>query len=288
MSIMPKSGFSPSSSSILATMSCCSSRGGRGKSKGVTFLLLIGAFILEEGNPASLLALTPFMIVIAGTCGVVVISFPMSTIKKMGKALKVAFSSKKSELPKLIYYFKDVSTKTRRNGLLSLESEISGSTEVDPFIKKGLQMVVDGLEPQSVKSTLELQLEMMAERHHSCIAVLEAMGGFSPTLGVLGTVMGLVQVLSNLSDPAALGGKIATAFIATLYGVGAANVIYLPLATKLKNLNNEDVLEKMLIIEAVTLIQEGVNPNVIGEKLKSFLDAKGLAEYDKLDSTVEA
>ena len=252
------------------------------------FVMLIGAFILEDGKPAALLALTPAMIVIGGTLCAIIIGFPISTLKKMGKALKVAFSSKKSELPKLIYYFKDVSTKTRRNGLLSLESEISGNPDVDPFIKKGLQMVVDGLEPQSVKSTLELQLEMMAERHHSCIAVLEAAGGFSPTLGVLGTVMGLVQVLSNLSDAAALGGKIAVAFIATLYGVGFANIVYLPIATKLKNINNDDVLEKMLIIEAVTLIQEGVNPNVISEKLKSFLDAKGLAEYEKLDKAVEA
>jgi chemotaxis protein MotA len=252
------------------------------------FVMLILAFILEEGKPSALISLTPAMIVIGGTMCAVIIGFPMSTLKKMGKAIKVAFGGKKADLPKLIFYFKDVSTKTRRNGLLSLESEISGSENVDPFIKKGLQMVVDGLEPQSVKATLELQLEMMAERHHACIGVLEAAGGFSPTLGVLGTVMGLVQVLSNLSDPAALGGKIATAFIATLYGVGFANLIYLPLATKLKNLNNEDILEKMLIIEAVTLIQEGVNPNVISEKLKSFLDAKGLAAYDSLDKAVEA
>ncbi len=200
------------------------------------FVMLIVAFILEGGKPIKLISLTPAMIVIGGTLCAVVIAYPMSTLKKMMKAIKVAFSSKKSNLPQLIYYFKDISTKTRRNGLLSLETEISGSTEVDPFIKKGLQMVVDGLEPQSVKSTLDLQLEMMAERHHSCISVLEAAGGFSPTLGVLGTVMGLVQVLSNLSDPEALGEKIATAFIATLYGVGFANLVYLPLAAKLKKL----------------------------------------------------
>ena len=253
-----------------------------------SFVILIVAFIEEEGNPLDLISLTPSMIVFGGTFGACIIAFPMSTIKKMGKAIKIAFKSKKSKLPELIYYFKDISTKTRRNGLLSLETEISGTENIDPFIKKGLQMVVDGLEPQSVKSTLELQLEMMAERHHSCIAVLEAAGGFSPTMGVLGTVMGLVQVLGNLSDPSSLGPKIAVAFIATLYGVGFANLVWLPLAAKLKNINNEEILEKELIIEAVTLIQEGVNPNVIGEKLKSFLDAKDLAAYDQLDKAVEA
>jgi len=255
----------------------------------LAFVALVAAFIIEGGHPDGLLSLTAAIIVFIGTGCAVVASFPMSRIKKIPKILKVCFGSRKSDLPKLIYYFKEVSTKTRRNGLLSLESEITGATEVDPFIKKGLQMVVDGLEPQSVKGTLELQVDMMSERHHEGAQMFEAAGGLSPTLGIIGTVMGLVHVLGSLGgDSSTLGETIAPAFIATLYGVAFANLVYIPICTKLKSLDAEEVKEKLLVIEAVTLIQEGVNPNVIGEKLKSFLDGKELAEYEQIDKAVEA
>ena len=254
----------------------------------IAFAALILAFILEGGHPAGLISPTSMIIVFIGTFCAVFASFPLEKIKKIPKILKICFGSRKSDLPKLIYYFKDISTKTRRNGLLSLEAEISATDDIDPFIKKGLQMVVDGLEPQSVRSTLELQVEMMTERHHEGAQIFEAAGGFSPTLGIIGTVMGLVHVLGSLGgDSSKLGETIAPAFIATLYGVSFANLVYLPIGTKLKALDAEEVKEKLLIIEAVTLIQEGVNPNVIGEKLKSFLDGAELEEYEKMDKAVE-
>lgn len=254
------------------------------------FVALIVAFVIEHGKPLKLLGISPAIIVFGGTFCAVIASFPMEKLKKVPKLLKVAFGNKKNDLPKLIYYFKEVSTKTRRNGLLSLESEISANGEVDPFIKKGLQMVVDGLEPQSVKSTLELQVEMMSERHHEGAEIFVAAGGLSPTLGIIGTVMGLINVLGSLggSESGNLGETIAPAFICTLYGLSFANLVALPIGSKLKALDADEVKEKMLIIEAVTLIQEGVNPNVIGEKLKSFLDGKQLAEYELIDKAVEA
>ena len=255
----------------------------------LAFVALLAAFLMEGGQPSGLVSTTAAIIVFIGTACAVIASFPMTRIKRVPKILKICFGNRKSDLPRLIYYFKEISTKTRRNGLLSLESEISGSTEVDPFIKKGLQMVVDGLEPQSVKSTLELQVDMMSDRHHEYAQIFEAAGGLSPTLGIIGTVMGLVHVLGSLGgDSSKLGSTIAPAFIATLYGVGFANLVYIPIASKLKALDAEEVKEKLLVIEAVTLIQEGVNPNVIGEKLKSFLDGKELAEYEQLDKAVEA
>ena len=254
----------------------------------IGFGMVIVSFIIEGGKIGSLFLLPPAMIIFGGTFGAVIGSFPMDILKRTPKILKVVFSNKNSELPKLIAYFKDVSTKTRRNGLLSLESEISGDSAIDPFIKKGLQMVVDGLEPQSVRTTLELQTEMMSERHHEGASIFEAAGGYSPTLGVTGTVMGMVHILGNLSgDSSALAPLIAGAFIATLYGIAFANLVFLPMASKLKAIDKSEVKEKMLIIEAVTLIQEGVNPNVISEKLKSFLNNEELKSYEDMDKAVE-
>lgn len=252
------------------------------------FAFLILAFVLEKGNPAKLVSLTPAMIVFGGTISAVVISFPIQTVKKVGKVLKVAFASKPRDMVSLIVYFKELAFKTRKNGLLSIEGEI-GDANMDPFVKKGLQMIVDGVEPQTVRGILELETEMMSERHKNCVALFESAGGYSPTMGVIGTVMSLVVVLGGLasSDTAALGEKISTAFIATLYGVGFANLVWLPIGNRLKEINKEEEVEKNLITEAVLLIQEGVNPNTIAEKLKSFLGKEELVKFESMDKKVE-
>lgn len=253
----------------------------------VGFAMLIVAFIMEGGSPAKLLSLTCAMIVIGGTLSAVVIAFPIDTVKKIGKSAKVAFTSKPKDLVGHIVFFKELAFKTRKNGLLSIEGEL-GDANMDSFVKKGLQMIVDGVEPQTVRGIMELETDMMSERHKNCIALFESAGGFSPTMGVIGTVMSLVNVLGNLSgDSAALGEKISTAFIATLYGVGLANLIWLPLANKLKEINKEEEMEKNLVTEAVLLIQEGVNPNTIAEKLKSFLGGEELKKYESMDKKVE-
>lgn len=251
---------------------------------------LIVAFLLEGGSLTALLSPTSALIVFGGTFAAVGISFPLHDLKRLGKVLKVAFSAKPKDLPELIMYFKDLAFKTRKNGLLSIEGEISGDDNVDPFIKKGLQMIVDGVEPQAVRDILELEADMTSERHRAGSAMFDSAGGYGPTLGIIGTVMGLVHVLGSLSggDPSELGGKIATAFIATLYGVASANLIYLPIGTRLKNIDKQEQVEKSLIIEAVLFIQEGVNPNTIAEKLKGFLNKNELAKFEGLDKKVEA
>jgi chemotaxis protein MotA len=251
------------------------------------FVSMIGSFMLEGGHFMALMEPTAAMIVFGGTIATIVISFPVEDLKRLPKICKVLFSSKKSNTVTLISYFKDLSFKTRKNGLLSIESEITADANMDPFIKKGLQMVVDGVEGQAVRSILELQAEMTYDRHGEGYAMFEAAGGFAPTMGIIGTVMGLVHVLGNLDDPASLGPKIAVAFIATLYGVGSANLMYLPMGAKLKALNNQEMKERTLIVEAILFIQEGVNPNTIAEKLKSFLDPKELAKFDELNKKVE-
>lgn len=244
------------------------------------FICIIVGFIIEGGTPMALIQPTAFLIVVGGTLGAVGVSFPSKTIKKIFKVIGLAFKKKEFDLKQHIIYFKEISLKTRRDGLLRLESELTGA-DLDPFIKKGLQMVVDGIEPSSVKSILNTKLENLSERHDECIEMLSAAGGYAPTMGIVGTITSLVIVLSNLSNASAMGGKIAVAFIATLYGLGTANLFWLPIASKLKEFNKAEIIEKEMLIEAVLLIQEGVNPNTLVSKLVGYLtddEAKLLEE----------
>lgn len=234
------------------------------------FVALVVAFIMDEGNPARLLQPTAAIIVFGGIAGAVGVSFPSDDLKRILAILKVAFKSRKRDMIQLIDYFKEIAIKTRKNGLLTIEEDISKVE--DPFIKKGLQMVVDGVEPETIRNILEEQANTIFERHKSGASIFEAAGGFAPTMGIIGTVMGLVQVLANLEDPQSLGPKISTAFVATLYGVSSANLIFLPIANKLKALNKRENKEFELIIEAILSIQEGLNPSTMVEKLKSFLN----------------
>lgn len=248
--------------------------------------ILVG-YILEGGSALALLGATAAMIVFGGTIGAVGLSFPVDTLKRIPKMFKVLLNPRKADLPALISYFKDVSYKTRKNGLLSLEGEISNDPNIDPFIKKGLQLVVDGVDPQAVRSILELELESTSDRHMEGCNVFESAGGYAPTMGIVGTVMGLVHVLGNLEDTSTLGAKIATAFLATLYGIGSANLLWLPIGNRLKEEDNKEVKEKTLIIEAILYIQEGINPNTIAEKLKSFLNKEELSKFEQMDGKAE-
>lgn len=246
------------------------------------FLVMILSFLLEGGSLVALLAPTAAMIVFGGTIAAVGVSFPASTLRKIPKLFGIIFKKQDRDLAKLIIYFKEISYKTRKEGILSLENDLSND-KLDPFIKKGLQLVVDGSDSQIVKGVLELDLESTCERHKEGAEIFESAGGFSPTMGIIGTVMGLVHVLGSLEDPNSLGPKIAVAFIATLYGVSFANLLWLPIASKLKALDNQEFKEKNLIIEATLCIQEGINPNTIIEKLKGFLDKDQLKRLEKLD-----
>jgi chemotaxis protein MotA len=157
--------------------------------------------------------------------------------------------------------------RARREVLLSLQGDVEAVE--DPFIRHGLQMVIDGLEPDTVEEILEIEIESMQARHMKGIDMFAKMGGYSPTFGVLGTVMGLVSVLSNLSDPSGLGESIATAFIATLFGVGAANILWLPISANLKGKDAAEVAERRLALDAVLAIQAGDNPRIVAQKLRA-------------------
>jgi chemotaxis protein MotA len=249
------------------------------------FVMMIGSFVIEGGTLGSLLAPTAAMIVFGGTLAAVGLAFPMKDFKRLPGAAGKVFKGKEKDLGEMILFFKSLSIKARKNGLLSIETEINAEG-IDPFVKKGLQLVVDGVDPQTIEGILELEAEATSERHKKASAMFESAGGFSPTMGIIGTVMGLVHVLGNLSDPSSLGPKIAVAFIATLYGVSFANLVYLPMGSKLKILDEYENNERMLVIEAVLLIQTGTNPTTLVEKLKGLLNNKDRLKLDAAEKEV--
>jgi len=239
---------------------------------GVALLCILGAAVVESGSIAILFALLNVpsaMIVFGGTLGTVLVAFPMERVTKLPKILGVAFHQEQSSERDLVNLFVRLAERARREGLLALESEAANIH--DEAIKKGILLVVDGTDPELVREIMEADVSAMAERHEGKYAMFEAAGGFAPTMGIIGTVMGLVNVLSHLDKPDELGKSIATAFIATLYGVLSANVFWLPIGNRLKQRNKEEVAFRTLAIEGVLAVQAGDNPRVLREKLEAFL-----------------
>jgi chemotaxis protein MotA len=251
--------------------------------------LIIG-FLMEGGNPASLLSLSSIIIILGGTLGAVFVSFPMNEMKKMPQLFKIAFTNKDRDLASVILYFEKLANKVRSEGLLSLEEYLEGeeSKNVSDLIKKGIQLVVDGTDPELIRDILQTDLSAMAERHKIAANIFAAAGGYSPTMGVIGTVMGLVNAMANMSAGAEkLVESIGGAFIATLYGVSIANLIWLPIGNKLKLKSAGEMLENKLIVEGILSIQSGENPRIIVEKLKSFVPRDQAEKLNKKDDEKE-
>ncbi len=226
--------------------------------------------ILEGGSPMALLNVPAGVIVLGGTLGATLIAYPFSYVVGLPKYLMRAILDRPLDATRTIESFVDLADKARREGLLALEREVDG---LEPFERKGLMMVVDGTDPSVVREVMETEIEGIQERHRASYGTLEAMGGFAPTMGIIGTVMGLVNVLQKLEDPTALAHSIAVAFIATLYGVTTANLLWLPLASKLKQKSELEVSVRELTIEAVMSVQAGDNPRLVREKLEARLPA---------------
>ena len=234
---------------------------------------IIGGMVIEGGNPAALFNIPGLMIVVVGTLGAVMVSQPLPNLIGMPKALMLAFfGGKQHDAPAIVNSLVTMADRSRREGLLALEAEID--TIHDPFLKKGVQLMIDGTDPELLREIMEIDAEAMKHRHESKFAVLEFMGGIAPTIGVLGAVMGLMGVMSHLDEPEHIGPGIATAFVATFYGVSTANVIFLPLANKLKNNSKHEVAYLNMVIEGLMSIQAGDNPRIVREKLEGFLTPK--------------
>ena len=245
---------------------------------------ILGGYIIEGGSIAGLLNIPGFMIVVVGTLGATIISFPLSTSLSIPKLrLAALFSKVAVRARNMSAELVGMADKARREGLLSLEDEAQNIS--DAFAKKGLMLMIDGTDPDALRSIMEIDIDAVAQRHRQNAKVFETGGGYAPTLGVLGAVMGLITVLSNLGgDPEALGHGIATAFVATFYGVGMANVVLLPIAEKLKIRSAEERMVRDMILEGILSIQAGDNPRIVREKLEAFLPPGDRSSDDDDDS----
>jgi len=240
--------------------------------------ILVGQ-LLEGGHVGSILQLTAFMIVIGGTLGAMFVQNPMNVVVKGFGMLSMAFLDRKQNLKARITQIIELANLSRKSGLLALEGKIK---EIDdPLFQKGLQLIVDGTEPKIIQDILESEVEHHEEESLLAAKIWEAAGGYSPTIGILGAVLGLIHVMENLADPSKLGGGIATAFVATIYGVGSANILFLPIANKLKIKVKRNSMEQTLIIKGLTSLAQGENPRVIQEKLESYLPHHERSHGDK-------
>jgi chemotaxis protein MotA len=230
--------------------------------------LLMGAMMDGTQIPA-FINIPAMLIVFGGTLGVTMAGTSMVQMKLIPKLYKLAFSPPEYKLRERVALLVRFAEMARREGLLALDDELQNVE--DEFTRKGMQLVVDGTDPELVGTILEIELEAMAARHAKGAQPFEKAGGFAPTLGITGTVMGLVHVLENLSQPSTLGPAISSAFIATLYGVGSANVVFLPVANKLKFLSALEQELGYLTIEGILAIQAGDNPRVVESKLLSYV-----------------
>jgi len=230
-------------------------------------LILLGQ-ALEGGHVGSILQLTAALIIFGGTFGAVMVAFPKKHFMMGMRMVKLAFADKKTDLGGLARQIVEFASVARRDGVLALEGKL-GDVQ-DPFLRRALQFVVDGVDAEVTRSTLDAAIDADYEEHIVGAKVWESAGGFAPTIGILGAVLGLIHVMENLNDPTKLGGGIATAFVATVYGVGSANIFFLPFANKIKIKLTAEKERKTLIAEGVLSIQEGLNPRVLEEKLRAF------------------
>ncbi len=229
---------------------------------------ILGGQAIEGGHAGSLVQATAAIIVFGGTIGACMVAFPKPDFMRGVKSGKRAFKNEKSTIPDLMKKILELAAIARRDGVLALESQLP--TIEDKFLRNAMQFLVDGVDAEVARDALEAEIHHSIEEANLGAKVWESAGGFSPTVGILGAVLGLIHVMENLSDPSKLGGGIATAFVATVYGVGAANLVFLPMATKIKRKVSLDKERMVLISEGVLSIQEGLNPRVLEEKLKAY------------------
>lgn len=244
-----------------------------------TFLLALPAAMavvavalrLEGGQLHILLQPSAALVVFGGTIVAVVFSFPIGLLFRTWRALAAAFGGARPPDRALLARIGEYATRARQRGTLALEGDVAGAG--DPFLARAIALVVDGVAPADVRHTLKAFSEAREEADSECALVLEAAAGYAPTLGILGAVLGLMQAMANLAEPGRLGPAIAVAFVATVYGVGSANLVFLPLATRLRGLCRTAALNREVIIEGAVAIQQGMHPALIDSHLRGLLAA---------------
>lgn len=241
-------------------------------------VLLTGAIILG-GQPIIFVSVESMLIVIGGTMAATMVNYSWDKLSKLPSLVKIAFAKNDHDSNKVISLLVQFAEKARREGLLALEQEVM---EVDDqFLQKGIQLVVDGTDPELVRNILETKLTFIEERHHEGQGILKQMGRLSPAFGMIGTLIGLIQMLSELDDPTQLGSGMAVALLTTFYGALIANLIFIPLAGKLETTSHDEILLKEVMIEGILSIQAGENPRIVEEKLRAFLAEEDGASADE-------
>jgi len=230
---------------------------------------IFGAQIMEGGSPTSIILVPPLVLVICGTLGAAMAGGVLKDTLGIVNQLKLAFTGKVTAPGELVDSIVKLAERARREGLLALEDAAKGVSH--PFLRRGLEMAIDGTDPEELGEIMHAEIDAKRKADKSGAKVFADMGGFAPTIGIIGTVLGLVHVLSSLSDPSKLGELIAGAFVATLWGVMLANVVFLPLGNRLKRLSELECGQMELAIEGVMAIQAGSNPRLVAQKLKSLL-----------------
>lgn len=232
---------------------------------------VFGGAVLEGLPLSSIMQATAFIIVLGGTTGAIVLQSTQEDLVNAIKGLPIIFMGPKEKPGEVAELLVNLALKARKEGILALQGDI-GSIE-DPFLKKGLELMTDGTDPQLLRELLETELGFFEEEVTHASKVWEGAGGFAPTVGIIGAVLGLIHVMQNLNDPSKLGAGIAVAFVATVYGVGAANLLFIPLGGKLKGKRRTTIMTREMMIEGILSIQAGESPNFISEKLKVFIPA---------------
>lgn len=230
---------------------------------------ILAGLLLEGGKIAQILQPTAAMIVLGGTIGAVMVQFPLSTVIQAFKGLAWVFFDKREDPKRLVETLVLFAHRARKNGIVSLDSELANIE--DPFLKKALMLAVDGIEPEELRKMMELELDNQAENSEKVAQVFESAGGFAPTIGIIGAVLGLIQVMQHLSNIDEVGRGIAVAFVATIYGVGSANLLFLPSSGKLKIKGREEQILREMTMEGVISILEGMNPRILETKLLGYL-----------------
>ncbi|WP_138420647.1 flagellar motor protein MotP [Aquibacillus sediminis] len=257
---------------------------------GITlgFVMIMFGILTSGGSSGFVLflQLSAILIVIGGLFAALLINFNINQIKLARYVIKEAFNKKEQNLSDLINLFIGLAEKARREGLLALETELDDVE--DPFIKKGILLAVDGIEPEVISDIMSAEITAMEERHQKGRIIIEKAGEFAPAWGMIGTLIGLVLMLNNLEDPSTLGPNMAVALLTTFYGTVLANLVFLPMAGKLEMKTDEEVFLKQIVIEGVIGVQSGQNPRILEEKLSAFLptDNKNIDSDELMEEQV--
>ena len=233
---------------------------------------LVAASILMGGSGTWFINYPSLMIVVGGTMGATLVAYPLAEVLSVVGVAKNAFLYRSQSVGQLIPLMVDFAKKARQEGILSFESQLE--TIEDKFLAKGIQMAIDGMESDAIEEVMRTEIDYVSSRHNLGSEIFSTMGAFAPAIGMLGTIIGLVQMLMQMSDPSSIGAPMAVALLTTFYGTGLANLLFIPISGKLKTRSKQEVLMKEMVLEGVISIQSGDNHRIVEQKLKAFLSTK--------------